>query len=544
MVSKVFKVTVFALIDVISSCSLPKVNLGEITTYYSNEISASFQSLSDDVDFENIQSELDSLFLTIAENSQYAYQDQNFVRAFNSFMSDFKGIIDALYVSRTKYYADSSQDLKAKYYDIYDFYFTLLGQYHDLLENAYHSNYKEVVFGDMDDAEIQSVIDSYETTEESKEYQLTLDTYSNEAHEIYNTSYKDSDYEDKMYDLLVKYMKTAKDYASYLNEDYLNYVYKNTYDRNYLARDVSDFFDAVKTKLVPVVRNYKNKVDSISLNAQEQRKINYITKYNFRYYEIGMLKPLENYVYSTTVLSNAYKNLWSDKGLYYYSDSDDSLGTAYTAYIRSKNQPMLFFSKNYQDLFTFIHEFGHYTSFYCNSGDRSPMDISEIDSQANELLFASYLVENKADLDFTSNTIDYLEKSKVYEQLSNVAVCSYVAEMESIAYNYDLSDKDGFFRKINEIYNKYEGIGNKKYWWAPVLTSFGYYISYATSSVGALQIYINSKADFSNGMSQYANFLRKSSSLTTIDDYTNGAGLLKIYSSDAIDYIADYFRSN
>ena len=540
--NNIFRLTVFALVDIISSCSLPTVKLGEITDYYSNEKSESYLNLTVNFDKEELDSYFNKLFAAIRENSSYAYQDSEFVTNFNNMMSTFYKLIDSITINRTKYYDSGEASYKTAYHDSYDLYLETLSTYHDLLDAANHSNYKEVLFSGMSDKEIQDLIDSYETSEEEKQYTLTLEDYSNEANEIYKDYYFESEYEDKMFDLLVKYMKTANEYATYLGESYLEHVYKEDYDRNYTTQDAYNFYASVKSELVPAATLFSSKFEAMALNSSEKKYMNLLDSYNFRYYETDILPALENYVYSIEPLSNAYKNLWSDKGIYCFSNSNDSLGTAYTSYLRSKKQPILFFSKKYQDAFTFVHEFGHYTNAYCTKGGHDPMDISEIDSQANELLFASYLLENYEELGMSSNIVSYINVSQLNSQLRSIINCAYVSEMEQIAYSYDLSDKACFFRKIDEISSSYGSSVLKKYWWAPVLCSFGYYISYATSSIGALQFYINSRSDFSSAANKYSKFVQRKGTGDTIDEVTTSVGLLQIYSEEAVKYVAEYVK--
>ena len=100
------------------------------------------------------------------------------------------------------------------------------------------------------------------------------------------------------------------------------------------------------------------------------------------------------------------------------------------------------------------------------------------------------------------------------------------------------------YRKIDDISSTYGDAVNKKYWWAPVLTSFGYYISYATSSIGALQFYINSRSDFSSAVNKYSKFVQRSGGGETIDEITSSVGLLTIYSEEAVQYVAEYAKKH
>ena len=71
-----------------------------------------------------------------------------------------------------------------------------------------------------------------------------------------------------------------------------------------------------------------------------------------------------------------------------------------------------FFGKSYQDVFTFIHELGHYVSFSGYDAGM-PYDFAETHSQGNEWMFLSYL-EGK----ISAKVYDYL----VYENLNNAMI--------------------------------------------------------------------------------------------------------------------------
>ena len=69
-----------------------------------------------------------------------------------------------------------------------------------------------------------------------------------------------------------------------------------------------------------------------------------------------------------TAYNNAFKY-----GYYCFSDNNNSMGTAYEWNLNGMNDAVLFFSSNYQDVLSVVHEFGHYYSCVQNSGVEKTM---------------------------------------------------------------------------------------------------------------------------------------------------------------------------
>ena len=176
--------------------------------------------------------------------------------------------------------------------------------------------------------------------------------------------------------------------------------------------------------------------------------------------------------------------------------SEDSQDGAYTTFLPTFDVPFIFMheSENVFDLFTFIHEFGH---FYCNyiggrdaAYDKS-LDVDEICSQANEMLFLPYC--NRF---YKGDTFNAIVKYQMLNALNSLVTGCLYDEFQQYVYTHDLTTVD----ELNEAYRRISrdyGIDEDFYFvdlgyvWIDVHHNFNapmYYISYATSIVPALEI--------------------------------------------------------
>ena len=87
--------------------------------------------------------------------------------------------------------------------------------------------------------------------------------------------------------------------------------------------------------------------------------------------------------------------------------------------------------------------------------------------------------------------------------LTGVIAPIAVAQVESYIFNNLSLSNDELLAGINTIMNKYDGMVYSAYWATPIVSSTGYYISYATSGVGALGAYIKAEENFNSAKESY-----------------------------------------
>lgn len=204
---------------------------------------------------------------------------------------------------------------------------------------------------------------------------------------------------------------------------------------------------------------------------------------------------------------------------------------AYTFYFSGYETPFCYFSSDYLDSFTVIHEMGHYYSGLYSFGDVS-FDLAELQSQANEMLFLDYL-----DGRLSRRVYNALYSYMLYDYVSGIILCLIVDEFEKTVYTasdieeYTLSDYD---RIIETVASRYGGIeyveryiGDvKSYWKISAATQPIYYLSYATSRISALGILALASQDTSAARDAYKSI---------VEDCPEGGGFLETLESLGID---------
>ena len=528
------------LVSILESCATSfNYQLKTIDSRYSNEKSRQYSNFKEPSNLDQLV-DLGNEIIELIKGD--TYNRTRYVNLANSFFGSFVGVIDTIYIRRTEYYANGTDSYKQKFQDIYSLYLELSELRYKILEESYHSEYRSALFGDMSDEDIEAILNRTYTDEEISEINRHFEDIANQAEELYNTSSSSSTYVDSMYNLFVEFKDVTLQFQNKTGvQDYLAYKYSNGYSRDYTPEEIRPFYTAVKEKLVPAIDSY-SMPSKDDFNDGERTYINFFNSANFRYSQLNLIPAIETYVKQLQPLNRSYNHLWSN-GYYCFSDSVSSLGSAFTIGLNEPNEPLLYFSRNYQDCLTFIHEFGHYVDSYYNEDSSSvPMDISEIHSQGNELLFASYLEDNNP-TNLSDRVLEYIVRDKVKDQATTVFAGAYVAEVEDYLLHNDISNKSETIAAIKNINQYYKDYINEKYCWAPMLSSSGYYISYATSSIGALELYVNSKEDYQNALSQYETILVGRDGELSIKGIIEKAGLKPIYSAETVEYIADYLKN-
>ena len=176
--------------------------------------------------------------------------------------------------------------------------------------------------------------------------------------------------------------------------------------------------------------------------------------------------------------------------------SEDSQDGAYTTFLPTFDVPFIFMHEDESvlDLFTFIHEFGH---FYCNYlGGRDAaydkcLDVDEICSQANEMLFLPYCNQF-----YKADSYNAIVKYQMLNALNALVTGCLYDEFQQYAFTHDVTTVEELNEAYRNISNSY-GLGDDFYFvdlgyvWIDVHHNFSapmYYISYATSIVPALEI--------------------------------------------------------
>ncbi|MDD4124921.1 MAG: hypothetical protein PHW77_04255 [Eubacteriales bacterium] len=327
---------------------------------------------------------------------------------------------------------------------------------------------------------------------------------------------------------LVKKYKTIAVKAGY--ETYADYAYNNEYYRDYTVNDSKKLHAYVKEYIAPLYAQLSNKVSYFN-SAGESNP--------FDYEDIIL-------AYSSTMsedMVNAYKYM-KKYGLYSIDDNAVKQVGAYTTYLYSYDIPFIFqhTSGNYSDIQTFIHEFGHFYAYYLHGPDLPFMiDIDEIHSQANELLFLPYYAEI-----YGESACEKITLFELYSNLDSIISGCLFDEFEQAVFagEYDsVEELNALYVSICEEY----GITNvSEYGWVRIQHLFlypFYYISYAVSLIPSLEIYSASIDERDIGIAMYNELLEESLNCTGFMDLMNNSGFANPFDEATIIDIAETVKN-
>ena len=313
-------------------------------------------------------------------------------------------------------------------------------------------------------------------------------------------------------------------------DDVIDYMYDAEYYRDYTPDDVRLMTTHIKHHIAPLFKEAIKKYNGYSRNFDDV----------FEYDE-----QLASYFASIDPkMLEAYEYL-KEFGLFYGTDSPDAQDGAYTAYIGKYDAPIIFetLSGYTDDLTTFIHEFGHFYNYYLHGASAAQqLDICEIHSQANELLFLPvYSVL------FGKTPGGMLHDDNLILTMYYLIQASVFTEFELKAYEgsyVDAEELSLLFRAIVEEYGVEDYFASSL--WADVIHFFEvphYYVSYATSLVPALQIYSAFIRDGSAGIALYNQITEKGDYSASFLELLKEAGLDDPFSEETYADIEKMYKS-
>ena len=188
--------------------------------------------------------------------------------------------------------------------------------------------------------------------------------------------------------------------------------------------------------------------------------------------------------------------------------------TGFTSSLPAYRAPFLYnyVSTRFGAFQTTVHEFGHFNAAY---HDPTPMlyqyptmDLSELQSQALELLFLPALQDILAGADEDARA--YVALSAVTELLSSLVDGCLYDEFEQAVYadpGMTAEGLDALERSLNRAYGL-DALYDDTPFWCEITHLFDqpfYYISYAVSALPALDIWLRSLTDYDAAVDAYLN---------------------------------------
>jgi hypothetical protein len=297
-----------------------------------------------------------------------------------------------------------------------------------------------------------------------------------------------------------------------------------------------NFVNYVKQYFVPIAKSKKTIAKPTNVDSG---LLKIVSSYNLCNRNANMCDLFQSYADTMggqylTSYNNAFKY-----GYYCFSDNGNSMGTAYEWNLNGMNDAVLFFSRNYQDVLSVAHEFGHYYSCTQNGGMRKndAYDLQETYSQGNEFTFCKYLLEQKKD-DKDIATYNYFVDAKIYDSIQQIINEAAITEIEKYAYTTENLTKQTLIDGINDILASYDGTASKTYFMAACLASPCYYVSYATSLMEALQF---AALSFEDAKDTYVKLIESTGNYTMVQRWEH-AGLTSPFDEQTFITLSNMFQ--
>ncbi|MBE6024203.1 MAG: hypothetical protein E7231_13575 [Cellulosilyticum sp.] len=275
-------------------------------------------------------------------------------------------------------------------------------------------------------------------------------------------------------------------------DTYVESMYHN-YERDYTPKEIATFITHVK-EVVPDLFNllYKSNVAATTILEQ----------YTYEGEENLLESIDEGFISKHSDLKEAYDYMCQYE-LYDIEYRQDKENGGFTTYFDQFAEPYIVinYGAEYETALTFIHEFGHYFSYYKIGTNMGGLDLDETYSQGLELIAMAYYNEIFQD--------DYYSKAaKIYtiENMLGAIIqgCLYDEFLQEIYANPNIT-----VGEMNKLYGKLAksyGIKVDDRSWCMVPHNFQspfYYISYSVSAVAALEIWAESLEQEEAGINTY-----------------------------------------
>ena len=495
-----------------------------------------------DFEFEYTDEQYNTLNKKI--DQLYAYLESGKPEDQEAFLKLYKEVEDGDYEDLMGQYMiiTIQNSVYTTYPDIADTLASMSEKYNDALQRLI------VMYDDIDESPYGEEFYKDWTAEEKELAIRMAKNYTDELvalrveYDKLETEYKaladDAAYMQKSADIYLRAVELNKQIAKLSGYDnYMDYAYDMTYERDYTPADVAKMKEFVKTYIVPMLSPLLGRVNVLNMKLSDSPAdyMSYNTYMNSSLDKLGVVpemgegstslkKTVDEYLTSIDPdMCTEYHNLFDNNHYIIAHNGDVSQSGAFTAFLYHKDYPMAYFGPGYQGLFTVIHEYGHaYAMQKSGTGD-IPMDLAEVHSQGNEWLFCAYLKQKMPE-----NAYEFLVDYKLFSDLASICNCLAVNEFEQYVYTHDITNSAAFDTIMENvlkelgIYDFFKKIyaDPVSYWHYVCIDNPGYYISYAMSLVPSITIFSEASADFDKTADAYH-------SLAAVGEYDTFLGKLE-----------------
>lgn len=365
--------------------------------------------------------------------------------------------------------------------------------------------------------EIDSLYRKYSSYTE-EDFTAVLDGKTVTASDLFDLEYTYSDEElgkaakeinqkrnDTLGKIYLEMLPKRQQIAEYYGYDnYAEFAYECSYMRDYTIDDIQEIYDVVKTDLCDLKNqiysqiSYEASISDVYNKTFSQNELIHIAEkffsdFDYDYYQ-NFRHLISHHLYDLNTAPNK---------------TDGSYVTALYDY----SVPFLFFSptEDFTDITNMIHELGHANVEYENPSSTiwdsygNSIDTCEIHSQGLEALFVSGDSNS-----FSPEEKEFYIKYTLYSLLHSITEGCLYDEFQQYAYknpDVTLDQLNAEYKRLCKEYGTdYSEEDYYQYDWVEIIHNYEspmYYISYATSGVSALSIWLEAMKDYDNAKEIY-----------------------------------------
>ena len=296
-------------------------------------------------------------------------------------------------------------------------------------------------------------------------------------------------------------------------DNYFEYALDEVYDRGYGIADVNKLISLVKEYFTPLLWYYQGRYLDVGYADTSAIDGSVFEDEDACGALYGFLKRVEECQTSGVSYYESANSAFLDGRARKVKSS--GYITAFTTYFKESALPVMCFSDRYDSITSFVHEHGHSYAHLTGSSDSISLDVNEIQSQAAELLYASYLEDYLSYSTLSKRAVKDESLFSAITSLINSATCS---EFEKVLYTGDSSGIDDPEERLADgitndeydylykcILSDYDiAYGMETYWRTAVPAHPCYYLSYAVSMIPSLELYVLSEEEgFEAGVGAY-----------------------------------------
>ncbi|MBR2721272.1 MAG: hypothetical protein IKB75_00650 [Clostridia bacterium] len=347
----------------------------------------------------------------------------------------------------------------------------------------------------------------------------------------------DEEFEDGAAELLMDLVECNEAIAKLEGYDsYLDYAYDVIYGRDYSPEKTAQMRQFVKDRIVPLCKTAYDKFQATfsALKGGEQSRVISLVESDYDRLPINYLDQFLATLPEDA--KDAMNGMFDDENVL-FSDHEFSEAGAFTGYLYAYETPFCYFGPGYQNLFTMVHELGHYYNYICNAEASMSYDLAELHSQGNEFLLLAYLQDAK-----DAKVIEAVTYYQVFNALFTVIVATIVDDFETYVYTHadEITDPtvqlDEIMNQIVASYDRANFIkGNAdmlSYWRYVTVEHPLYYISYAMSGLMSVELYALAIEDYDAALEVYCAIVTASNGEKTFLEVLADAGLGNPFSEE------------